>query len=69
MERNAAVRGAHRGVKARLIKKAEQNLLEVPNSEEGIDRLQTLSEAIEAKRKVLEWLDEKVLSKIKTDEI
>ena len=69
LERNVAVRGAHRGVLTRLIKEAEQNLLEVPNSEEGIDRLQTLSEAIEAKGKVLESLDEKVLSKIKTDDI
>ena len=69
LERNVAVRGAHRGVLTRLIKEAEQNLLEVPNSEEGIDRLQTLSEAIEAKGKVLESLDEKVLSKIKTDGI
>ena len=69
LERNVAVRGEHRGVLTRLIKEAEQNLLEVPNSEEGIDRLQTLSEAIEAKGKVLESLDEKVLSKIKTDDI
>ena len=46
--------------------------LELPglaNSEEGIDRLQTLSEAIKAKEKVLESLDEKVLSKIKTNDI
>ena len=35
----------------------------------GIGRLQTLSEAIEAKRKVLESLDENVLNKRKIDEI
>ena len=70
LERNLAVRGGgHRGVLTRLIKEAEQNLLEIPNSEEGIDRLQTLSEGIEAKRKVLEWLNERVLRKVKTDEI
>ena len=61
--------GGHRGVLTRLIKEAEHNLLKIPNSEEGMDRLQTLSEGIEPKRKVLEWLNERVLSKVKTDEI
>ena len=53
----------------RLIKEAEHIILEVPESEETIDCLQVLSGAIKVKGKLLESLNEKILSKVKIEEI
>ena len=69
LKRSVAIRGAHRGVLTRLIKEAEQILMKESHTEDVLEHLQILSGSIQSKGKLLDSLDEDVLSKTEIDDI
>ena len=69
IERSATIRGAHRAVLTRLIKEAEPILMEESHTEHVLERLQILSGSIQSEGKLLDSLDEDVLSKTEIDDI